>query len=390
MKIDDKPTTITDMDRTRLMLVSRAVSLASKTPFTREDKAQHDALLATADALDPSGGMDMVRARLAVAESRADIRSERTAALPETARQFNRFLRYGLEAVDDEKRAQSVGTETQGGYLVASEFSDRLYSMLKAYDPLFDPAVVTMIETATGAPCPIPVLDDVAGVATVIPENQISTIADLGNFSQVLLDKAPTWRSPLVKVSLELAQDSAYDIGQLLADAFAVRFQRGIGASLVSTLVAGAGLGVTAAAATLSLDNLHDLYGSVDPEYLKSPRAGWLMRHATLVAIRKLDVGAGVRLIPYQSDAQGRPVIFNLPVFISPSVAAIGTTNKSVLLGDIGSLIVRRVADSVRIRRLGERFATELQVAYSAHVRVNAAVAKATGADAPVKYLQHA
>jgi HK97 family phage major capsid protein len=305
-----------------------------------------------------------------------------------TNRDFENFLRFGEKAIPEEKRAQSVTTDSAGGYLVAQEFSDRLYSMLKAVDPLFDPEVITLVETTTGGPFAIPLLNDTTTAATIIAENTTSTIADLV-FDRILLGKAPTWRTPLVKVSFELAQDSAFDIQELLADAFAVQLQRGIGPSLVSMILSGATVGVSAAPTSITADNILDLYASVDPVYIASPKAGWLMTHATLVAIRKLAGTGGDRVLALPSDDEGHPQILNLPVFISPSMPAIGTTNKSVLLGDLGSLIVRRVANSVRVRRLSERYADELAYGFLAYMRVNAGVAKAAGADAPVKYLQH-
>jgi HK97 family phage major capsid protein len=324
-----------------------------------------------------------VKARLSNAESRAGI--PRSAIASDSILALDEFLRFGKES-----RAQSVGTDTAGGYLAPQEFSEKLYVMLKAVDPLWDPEVTTQVETKTGGPFAIPILDDTSGTATIIPENQISLIEDIGPFDQIVLPKAPTWRSPLVKVSIELMADSAYDIEEMLAQAFAIRFQRGIGQSLVTVLSNSAGLGVTAAQAAITIDNLQDLYESVDPEYLKSKKFGWLMNHATLIAIRKLETGPGQRIIPTFRDPEtGHPLLLALPVYISPSVAPIGTGNRSIFLGDLGSLIVRRVADSVRIRRLGERFMDELAIGFTASMRVNAALAKAAGADAPVKYLIH-
>jgi HK97 family phage major capsid protein len=317
---------------------------------------------------------------------------ERRAGLdgPTRSLEFERFLRFGMDGVkSQEMRAQGVGSDVAGGFLVASEFSDQLWIMLKQVDPLFDEEVVTVIDTATGGPYPIPILDDTTGTAAIVAENTISTVADIGPFSQVVLPTAPTWRSPLVKCSIELSQDAAYPIDEMLAQAFATRFQRGIGASLVTVLTTGGAVGVTAGATAITLDNLHDMVASVDPEYQKSPKLGWLMRLSTLIAIRKLE-SAGVRQVPAVRDANGRPLVLDIPVFICPSMPAIATGTKSVMLGALDYLVVRRVADSIRIKRLGERFATELAVGFTASIRVNAALARATGADSPVKWLVHA
>src|SRR5262245_34610550 len=119
------------------------------------------------------------RVRLQAAERRAGMQI--TASDPNRA--FENYLRFGDEITEAEReeRAQSVATDSAGGYLVAQEFSDRLYSMLKVVDPLFDPDVVTVVET-TGGPFVIPLLNDVAGTSAIVAENAISTIADLGAF----------------------------------------------------------------------------------------------------------------------------------------------------------------------------------------------------------------
>jgi HK97 family phage major capsid protein len=304
-------------------------------------------------------------------------------------RDFSVFLRHGLEALPEEIRAQSIGTDSAGGYLVAQEFSDKLWSMLKAVDPLFDPEVVTRVETETGGPYVIPLHNDVASVAAIVAENAMATVADLGVFDQIVLPKCPTWRTALVKVSVELAQDSAFDFEELVANAFTVQLQRGIGASLVTTLLAGATAGATAGASTITADNVYDLIGSIDAAYLASSKVAWLMNRATLVAILKLADTAGMKIFPTAYDARGRQTLLGLPVYISPSMAGIGTGNKSVAFGDLSRLVVRVVADSFRVKRLEERFMESLMLAFLGYARINAALAKATGADAPVKYLAH-
>ncbi len=306
-------------------------------------------------------------------------------------RAFREFLRGGKDAISNDLfRAQSVGTGSAGGYLAPQSFGDRVFSMMKDADQLFDPAVTTMIETERGTPCPFPLSDDTSGAAEIVSENNPFTVADIGAFDQLLLAKADTWRTNLQKCSLELVQDSGFDLDQFLAAAFAKRFARGVGVSLVTTLAAGAASGVSAGASAITPDNLFDLFGSVNEAYLGAPKCAWAMRLSTFVTISKLKDTAGLPVFPISKDADGNFSLLTRPVRFCPAVAAIGTTNKSVFFGDMSYMVQRRVANSVSIRRLDERFADVGAVGYFGYMRVSSGFAKASGADSPVKYLVHA
>jgi hypothetical protein len=75
-------------------------------------------------------------------------------------------------------------------------------------------------------------------------------------------------------------------------DSDATRFRRGIGKSLVTTLLNAATLGAVANGTsdtdgigdgrTCGFGDLHALLESVDPEYLASPKARWLMSFKNL------------------------------------------------------------------------------------------------------------
>jgi HK97 family phage major capsid protein len=193
-----------------------------------------------------------------------------------------------------------------------------------------------------------------------------------------------------VKCSLELVQDSGFDVETFLASAFSIRFGRGIGAGLVTTLTAGSTQGVSAGASSITVDNIYDLFASLDQSYLASAKCAWLMRLATLVAIQKLTTSAGAPAFDTPRDADGTYRLLGLPVRLAPSVAAIGTTNKSVFLGDLSYLFTRVVRDSLLVKRLSERYAEAGEVAFIGFLRCSSAFAKPAASDSPVKYLVHA
>lgn len=78
--------------------------------------------------------------------------------------------------------------------------------MTKQTDRLFDPGVVSVIETP-GGPHSVPNANDTGNAATLVTQGAQSVIAEplLG---VVAFGTAPTWRSGGVRISIELAQDS--------------------------------------------------------------------------------------------------------------------------------------------------------------------------------------
>jgi HK97 family phage major capsid protein len=112
-----------------------------------------------------------------------------------------------------------------------------------------------------------------------------------------------------------------------------------------------------------------------------------------LTYLRKLKeaTGGSTYIFPLGgTDAEGNFTLCGFPVRISPSVAAIATGAKSIVFGDLSYFVGRTVTDEWRVRRFRERYAEYDQVAYCAYTRANAGVAKASTADAPFKFLQHA
>jgi HK97 family phage major capsid protein len=390
------PTVLHASEIRRDALIAQVHGLLNAPTFSKEDAARVESLLRLVDTLDEDRAMAKYRrAKLTEDEASVGLRTERTLRLDSTYQNFIRALRYGNDGGvlpdTSEARALAIGTDSAGGYLCPALFVDQVFTHMKALDPLFDENVISMITTPRGEALPIPLLDDTAASASIIAENaQLSTTQDL-SFEQLLLAKASSWKSAMVKCTIELVQDSAFDIGALLAKAFAVRFRRGIGASWYATLIGAAAQGVSAGATAITPDNLFDLIDSIDSEYL-GPKCCFLMRRATLNAIRKLKetVGGSTYYFPLDRDAEGNFLVCGFPVRISPSVQAVGTTNKSVVFGDLSYFVGRVVADSMKVRRFGETYAEQGLFGYMSYLRCNSGFAKASTADSPVKYLAHA
>ena len=143
----------------------------------------------------------------------------------------------------------SVGTDAAGGFTVPQNMANKVWSMLKQADRLFDPDVVTFYESDHGNVLSVPLTDDNSVSAVQIAENATSVEADFGTIDRVSLGKVPTWRSKKMVASIELLQDSAFKMEDQISANAARRFSKGIGASNLATLIAGATSGATSTAA---------------------------------------------------------------------------------------------------------------------------------------------
>jgi HK97 family phage major capsid protein len=296
--------------------------------------------------------------------------------------------RFGKDAILTEELRALGGSGAAGDYLTYQEFQDRVFSAQKAADAITSPDVITVITTKTGTPFPIPLSDDTSGVADVTAENAALSTSDLV-FEQLMLPACSKVSTPMWKWSLEMVQDTGVDIESFLVEKAGPRLARKEGALLEAALAAGATQGVSAGASAIVPANIWDLYGSIDPSYIASAKCAWLMRESTFIAISKLVDTAGLPVFPVRRDPAGNFELLAHPVRFCPSVAAIGTTNKSVFFGDASALILRRQRDSFRITRYDELFATSGNVGFSGFERISVGFAKASTADSPVKYLQH-
>jgi HK97 family phage major capsid protein len=308
---------------------------------------------------------------------------------------FVDWLRRGKESNWKPEKRASLGSDQGGGaypgstsgFFTPTEFSDVVWSALKAVDDLFDPAVVTILTSNGGGPQAVPLSDDTEGAAAKVDQNQQSTpISDIP-ISSLQFSTAPTWRSGGLKISVEQAQDVGIDLLAFLTSSFAVRFQRGFSPGLITQLLAVASVvrtsggatasgqsmaGIGTSGATFGSDDLALTLAGLDAAYLQN--ASWLMNESTLgktLALRSASTGG---LIFGDTDENDDYVILGKPVKICPSMPSLGASNIPVLLGDLKRLCIRKVKGGDYIVRGGETFAENLQVWYENFVRADAGI----------------
>lgn len=301
---------------------------------------------------------------------------------------FAQFFKFGYNGLDAEQRsilktgfknmaesrAQST-TAAAGGYLIAPEYLPELERALKDYSGVMQ--VARIVPTSTGANMPWPTVDGTSRKATIVAENAASTPTDF-TFGQKTLD-AFMYRD-MAAASLELVQDSAFDIGAFIQESFGESFGRGLndhftvgtGSGQPNGLVTASTAGKTAAlTSAFTRSEIVDLVHSVDSGYRRSMKCGFMFHDLVLAAIKKLAIGASDATPLWQvSMREGEPdKLEGFPYWVNNDMSSAFTTGqKLILFGDYNKYIVRQVL-GITIRRLEERFIDNGQIGYIAFAR---------------------
>jgi HK97 family phage major capsid protein len=383
----------------RAALLSQAHSILSKPgTFSKEDNAKVESLLALADSLTDDDAKDEMRKAKLKRMARETGRGEPVFATrqpsetdPERLTAADRHLLALAEYLRTGRSIRAylgVGTGSTGGFLAPQPFADRVAEMMQQWDDLF--SIATPWISSTGEVSGFPIIDDVASSAAIVAEQGTSSIVEIAAFNKTPFGLCPTFRSGQVIASVELCDDSHFDLTAILTRAFAVRFARGIGSYLVGVLLDAAATGLTTASATaIAGAEIYGLIDSLNPAWY--PKAAFLMTHATFTSILKLTgSGSGNFLFPYTVNGTGRPTLAGFPVYFSPSMPAMTAGLQSVAFGDLSMMLRREVAGSLQIHTYRELFAASGSIGWEAFWRVDGGLLL-SGSQVPVNCLvQHA
>ena len=396
--------------RNRLALEMRAI-VEDQSNWDAATEARFDKLDADLTSLDKRIAAADKAAKLAAEESNIrgaalEVEERKAASTPGALspeaqkRAFGAWLRGQEDTLEPElraynrareQRAQSVGTTTAGGYLVAQEFGGFIESARRLYGGML--SVSTVYPTQSGADLLLPSVDETGVSGSILSENsQISESAM--TFGQLTVSSY-MYTSGLVLVSQQLMQDSEFPLEQFVAEKLGERLGRaqnahwttGTGSSQPYGVVVGAAsgkAGATGQTTTVLYADIVDLLYSVDAAY--RPNARFMTRDASIGIIRKL-VDSQSRPLWEPSMQAGQPdTIFGYPVVVNNDVAAMAASAKSILFGDFSKYIIRDVS-GIQVVRLGERYADYLQVGFYAFQRTGGRLNAANSTTYnPVKY----
>jgi HK97 family phage major capsid protein len=395
----------------RAKLVSDAQAILRKQTISTEDRARFDTMMDDAEVL--KGQIDsMERTVIADEEVRSGARSgfDRYGARHESnterevRRDFVDFIRRGTvssrlaERRDTDSQGQAAGSQTisytsgaAGGYFVPAGFVYDVDVATKYYAPLMNGECFRVLETATGSVLPYPTNNDTGVEAASLAENT-SAVEAPAVMSNVTFG-AFKYTSNIVRVSLELLQDSAFDIEAFLKDLFAIRFGRayeqafttGTGTNqptgiltalnaldLPEVVAAGSnansGNAGDTGANSIGTADLTQLEHSVDPSYRRNAR--WMFHDNTLRQLKQLLDKFG-RPIWLPGIAVNAPdTLYGYPYTINQSMPKIAPNAPTVLFGDMQKFIIRKVRE-MSVLRLVERYAEYGQIGFVAFSRVD-------------------
>lgn len=383
----------------RQSLIAEARQVMETRPMNQACSRRFDELMAEVDDLQ---AQIQLGERVGGVAGREDIlissQASRDRQDPE-ARAFSNFLKHGLAGLGPDDRqimnrrfdanfqaAQTTTSGGGGGYAVPNSNMAPLVEALKLSTGVLP--YCTILQSDSGSDLPVPADNETSILGEIVNEGVAATEQD-ATFTSVTLN-AFLYSSKIMRVSLQLLDDSSFDFagfvmracGQRIGRAMASHLIVGTGANQPRGIAVAAPVGKTAASATaVTYDELLDLQHSVDPLYRAS--GTWVFNDLTYAALRKLK------------DTQSRPLFGDLassspmtllgrPIAIDPNMPSMATGNKAILFGDLSLYYVRLVRD-MRLMRLAERYAEFHQVGFLAFLRADADLIDAgTG---PVKAL---
>jgi HK97 family phage major capsid protein len=292
------------------------------------------------------------------------------------------FLAYLRKGHDErlsefEAKALSAGSDPEGGYLVPAASSDRIVKKVFETSPIRQVASVIEIssdrlellidkdETATGGW----VAETAARTETATPQLAKHTIPVHEQYSEP-------------RASQKLLDDSAIDAEVWLMEKVAEKFAR----TENTGFVAGDGVGRprgflsypagsaweqieqinSGNASALTVDGLIDLQNALKVEY--QGNAVWLMKRATVAAIRKLKDSQNQYL--WQPMLQvGQPAtLLGQPVHFADDMPGVAANALAVAYGDFRSGY--QIVDRIGIRVLRDPFTAKPQVKFYTTKRV--------------------
>lgn len=282
----------------------------------------------------------------------------------------------------------STTTGSQGGYTLAPMVASEMVNLLKGYGWMRQ--VAGQFTTTNGADLSYPTSDGTTETGEMLAQNAPATLLD-PSFSSMPI---PTYRfsSKVFTVPIELLQDSAVDIVAFVMQRARDRigrsqnamFTTGTGSSQPNGLVTASSVGktgTTGQTSTIIYDDLVDLADSVDEAHLgmpdtqsglPSPTVGWMMSQTMRKVVRKLkDTNGRPIWVPGHLEGKtvGPAMLLDYPVYMNNDMPTPAASAKSLAFGNLGSYLIRDVADMTLYRFEDSAFLNKGQVGFLAFAR---------------------
>lgn len=302
--------------------------------------------------------------------------------------------RAGVEALAQAGRiqnAQTVGSNTGGGYTVQREMWGSIVAAMRQFGGMRE--VAQVITTGNGNPLDFVTTDATSEEGQLLGEN---TQANAGDTTFGLASMgAYKFSSKVIAVSLELLQDSEFDIEAYITELLGLRLGRaanryftvGTGSNEPQGIVTAAGagkVGTTGQTTSITYDDLVDLEHSVDPIYRGN--ALWMFHDNTLKKLKQLK------------DTTNRPIwlpgltekapdsILGYGYQVNQHMAPMAANAKSMLFGDFKKYLIRDVLGAILYRNTDSKYNEQGLVGFHSIMRTDGKMVDVGGA---IKYYQN-
>ena len=266
---------------------------------------------------------------------------------------FESYVRNGLMGMsqnerDIMKRAQTVGTNSEGGYTVDSMLADQIETFMVNYGGMRE--VCNVISTSTGGDLSFVTNNDTGNTGELLAESATAANQDTA-FGIVTLN-AYKYSSKAMYITRELLQDSNYDIVGHIAQLAAERIGRitnthyttGDGSGKPKGIVNSSTVGaVTASATAVTFNELLELKHSVDRDYRFN--ATWMFNDQTLLALKKVALASANQSLWQAGIVGGAPATIDGQAYtVNNDLPDMAADSHSIIYGDMKKYTIRDVA----------------------------------------------
>ncbi len=282
-------------------------------------------------------------------------------------------------------RGQEARAMSASGGVAADGVYGQLWQYAVAGSQLLQ-AGVDIINTTDGNTLPLPVATVHATTGTANAALPVAISANgaitANDATLTTVNLSVSKYGYLTLVPSELVQDTAFDLEAYISQAAGRELSRTIAYIAATAAIAGfttaGATGPTGTSTTLGnqatagqgTDLIYQLYHSVLPEYRTN--AAFVMNDTAAALVRQLkSTTSGAGVWEPALTAGDPDMLVGKPVYISPQIASMAASAKSIFFGEWAALKVR-IAGGIRFERSSEYAFGNDQVAFRALVRCGA------------------
>ncbi len=304
---------------------------------------------------------------------------------------FNDYIRrgdeQGIHAFEKKAKVASVGTNTQGGYLVPDELSHEISRRMATISPL---RAIASVQQVSGSVFKKTFTEKGPHVGWVAetdarPETDAPALNEVSYPTRELYAMPAATATLLDDAAVNVEEWIAEEVEMAFAEQESIAFINGTGTTKPSGLLsapkvaqaswAWGSLGFLSTGSAngfgTSADVLVDLVYSLKAGYRQN--AHWLMSRETQGEVRKIKDSQGYYIWQPAATADGTPTLMNFPIAEAEHMPAIANDSYSIAFGDFrrGYLIVDRLG----VRVLRDPYSKKPYVLFYTSKRVGGGVA---------------